>query len=463
MRATQYSYLDEQRHIYLDYTGAGLAASAQLKAHQIRIASVLSGNPHSTNPTSQNATQLIEDTRKRILKYLNASAAEYAVIFTQNATGAARLVGEAYPFTRGSRLILTADNHNSIHGLRQFAKISHARTSYVPIQTPDLCIDPKAISAALPCLKRRFFGECRSGRSLFAYPAQSNFSGVRHPLSWVQLAQDRGYDVLLDAAAYLPTERLDLSVVRPDFIIISWYKLFGFPTGVGCLVTRHSALARLSRPWFSGGTVQASTVGVPWHALSADENAFEDGTLNFLSIPDVCIGLDWLEQVGMDVIKTRIRCLTGWFIDRLQALRHSDGSPMATIYGPTNTKSRGGTVTFNLLNASGKIVDERLVAIEAAAVNISLRTGCFCNPGAGEAALGIGKDTLLSVIRARKRGLVSFDSFIDSMKLQSAGTIRVSFGIASNVPDLDYFFAFLAKRYRDRNTPTHGLPPRQGC
>ncbi|KAJ4364783.1 hypothetical protein N0V85_009280, partial [Neurospora sp. IMI 360204] len=138
--------------------------------------------------------------------------------------------------------------------------------------------------------------ERRNG--LFAYPAQSNFTGVRHPLHWVPLAQSRGYDVLLDAAAYLPTSRLDLSGdIKPEFIIVSWYKLFGYPTGVGSLIVKRSALAKLRRPWFSGGTVKAVTVGVKWHQLSDRlEEAFEDGTVNFLSIPEVAVGLDWLDS-----------------------------------------------------------------------------------------------------------------------------------------------------------------------
>ena len=59
-------------------------------------------------------------------------------------------------------------------------------------------------------------------RGLLAYPAQSNFSGVQHSLDWIQTAHEHGYDVLLDAAAYVPSNRLDLSVVKPDFVAVSW-------------------------------------------------------------------------------------------------------------------------------------------------------------------------------------------------------------------------------------------------
>src|SRR5271168_652960 len=104
LRATEYSYLDEQDHLYLDYTGAGLAAQAQYRAHEKRLACTLFGNPHSVNPTSEAATELVERARARVLSYVNASPNEYMVIFTPNATGAARLVGEAYPFGRRTKL-----------------------------------------------------------------------------------------------------------------------------------------------------------------------------------------------------------------------------------------------------------------------------------------------------------------------------------------------------------------------
>jgi len=87
--------------------------------------------------------------------------------------------------------------------------------------------------------------------NLFAFPAQSNFSGVQHPLEWIEQAHEHGWDVLLDAAAFVPTNRLDLSHWHPDFVALSFYKMFGWPTGVGCLLARRDALTRLERPWFS--------------------------------------------------------------------------------------------------------------------------------------------------------------------------------------------------------------------
>ncbi|KAG8420311.1 hypothetical protein J3459_011216 [Metarhizium acridum] len=463
LRATEYGYLDEQDHIYLDYTGAGLAARTQFQAHKSRLDGATFGNPHSENPTSRAATDLVERARRRVLLHLNASPEDYQVIFTSNATGAAKLVGEAYPFAKSSRLVLTSDNHNSLNGLREYARRAGAKkTRYVPMRPKDLRIDTEAVIKTLGRPRPWPLGRPskRQRKGLFAYPAQSNFSGVRHPLSWIKLAQDLGYDVLLDAAAYLPTSQLDLSTVNPSFVIVSWYKVFGFPTGVGCLVARRDALARLARPYFAGGTVQAATVAIPWHTLVSGEGAFEDGTVNYLSIPDVHVGLDWVSTVGMDMVATRVRCLTGWFIDRLLKLRHSNGSPMIVLYGPADAESRGGTVAFNFVDARGKVVDERLVAQESSRAHISLRTGCFCNPGAGEAVFGISARTLKPLVR-QKGG--TFDDFLRIAHLPTGGAIRVSFGIASTCGDVDYFIAFATKTYKDRVTSTEGLAPRPGC
>jgi selenocysteine lyase/cysteine desulfurase len=154
-----------------------------------------------------------------------------------------------------------------VHGIREFAKAGGAGVSYVPLSTPELRVSRDAVSAALG-----------RGHGLFAYPAQNNFSGVQHPLGLVRLAQEAGYDVLLDAAAFVPANRLDLSAVRPEFAAVSWYKMFGFPTGVGCLLARRDALARLRRPWFSGGTIWGVSVQDGWHRMLRDEGAFEDGT-----------------------------------------------------------------------------------------------------------------------------------------------------------------------------------------
>jgi molybdenum cofactor sulfurtransferase len=198
LRQTEFARLDGGGHVYLDYTGGGLYADSQLREHVRLLETGVYGNPHSVNPTSAASTELVERARASVLRFFRASPEEYVAIFTPNATGALRLVGEAYPFHPGDRFLLTFDNHNSVNGIREFARARGAETTYVPSVPPDLRVD----EALLP---RYLTDTAGDHHNLFAYPAQSNFSGVHHPLEWIEQAQSHGWEVLLDAAAYVPT------------------------------------------------------------------------------------------------------------------------------------------------------------------------------------------------------------------------------------------------------------------
>ena len=132
LRATEYRRLDERGQVYLDYTGGSLYAESQLQKHFELLRSGVLGNPHSANPASAAMTDHVEGTRRFILRYFNARAEDYILIFTQNASAALKLVGESFPFAPGSRFLLTFDNHNSVNGIREFARAKGARVSYAP-------------------------------------------------------------------------------------------------------------------------------------------------------------------------------------------------------------------------------------------------------------------------------------------------------------------------------------------
>ena len=438
LRAREYPLLDGLGQVYLDYTAGNLVPLGLLERHMQLLRDHLLGNPHSTNPTSALATTFTEQARLSVLEFFNADPDEFVVIFTANATQALKLVGEAYPFGESSEYLLTFDNHNSVNGIREFARAKGCPTTYVPIVLPDMRVDESELASHLG---RRH----RGGARLFAYPAQSNFSGVQHPLDWIPLAQEHGWDVLLDAAAFTPTNRLDLRRFRPDFVSQSFYKMFGYPTGVGCLIARRSALAKLHRPWFAGGTITVASVQGDKFYLAEGAAAFEDGTPNYLALPAVEFGLQYLSEIGIDTIHSRVGCLTGWLIERLRALRHSDGTPLARIYGPQSDVRRGGTITFNLYDRHNRAIDHRDVEQRANAAGISLRTGCFCNPGGGEIALGITGSELSSCFRQPEHETrLTIEDFRLCIDGKSTGAVRVSLGLASNVADVDAFTDFVA-------------------
>ncbi len=369
LRRTEYARLDACDHAYLDYTGAALYAASQIERHSARLLGDVFGNPHSENPAALRSTDSMERARARVLQFFRADPAEYDVVFTANASAALRIVGESFPFERGSRFVLTADNHNSVNGIRRFATRAGADVRYVSLDDVLRPIEP-----------RRYFEGATAGRAnLFAYPAQSNYSGARHPLGWIAEAHGAGYRVLLDAAAFVPTSTLDLSAVKPDFVSLSFYKMFGFPTGIGALIARRDALVILRRPWFGGGTVQWVATYENAHELRPGSAAFEDGTPHFLSFDAVIDGLDLLEAIGMQTIEEHVQRMTAYLLRGLTALRHRSGRPLIAIYGPNDLERRGGTVSFNVLNSAASAAPFEDVVAFAAAQRVSVRGGCFCN------------------------------------------------------------------------------------
>ena len=435
LRATEYSRLDLGGHVYLDYTGGGLYAESQLRRHNKLLSEHVFGNPHSTNPTSIAATQLIEHAREYVLKFFNADPEEYLAIFTPNASGALKLVGESYPFSNG-RYLLTFDNHNSVNGIREFAHARGAEVKYIPVALPDMGVDPSQLSLELARPSKK-------GHNLFAYPAQSNFSSVQHPLEWIEEAHKHGWDVLLDAAAFVPTSQLDLSKVKPDFVPVSFYKMFGYPTGLGALIARKSALEKLHRPWFAGGTITVASVQGDKYYMADGASAFEDGTIDYLNIPAIEIGLKHIESIGYDVIHERVHCLTGWLLESLTKLKHSNGVWLVRVFGPTVMAGRGGAVTVNFYDKDDQAFDHRFVEQTANESNISLRTGCFCNPGAGEVALGISRVELnVCFTQPGNEDRLSLDDFRLCIDGKSSGAVRISVGMVTNFKDIQRFLSF---------------------
>ena len=435
LRKSDYARLDAGEHVYLDYTGGGIYAESQIQKHHKLLNENVYGNPHSSNPTSQAATHLVEGTREYILKFFSADPDEYLAIFTPNASGALKLVGESYPFPNG-RYLLTFDNHNSVNGIREFAHARGAEVTYIPVMLPEMRIDASQLDLELA-------RPSKNGYNLFAYPAQSNFSSVKHPLEWIEKAHAHGWDVLLDAAAYVPTNKLDLSKVKPDFVPISFYKIFGYPTGLGALIARKSALAKLHRPWFAGGTITVASVQGDKYYLADGAPAFEDGTLDYLNIPAIEIGLKHIESIGYDSISERVRTLTGWLLQNLTAMKHSTGEPLVRLFGPATSEGRGGAVTVNFYDKNGKAFDHRFIESEANKVNISLRTGCFCNPGAGEVALGISRVELdVCFTSPDHKDKMSIDDFRLCIDGKSSGAVRISVGMVTNFNDVQAFLSF---------------------
>ncbi len=436
LRADNYSRLDEEGHVYLDYTGGNLYSTAQLNKHFELLSKNTFGNPHSTNPTSKLSTQLVEEAREKVISFFNAE--EYYCVFTPNASGALKIIGECYPFNKNGHFLLFSDNHNSVNGIREYCNRSGGSHEYVPMNHADLSVSEETLIEQL--------NKSNKENKLFAYPAQSNVSGIKHSLDWIDKAQSKGWDVLLDAAAFVPSSILNLKKYSPDFVSISFYKIFGYPTGMGCLLIKKTSFPKLEKKWFAGGTVSLASANSPHHFLIDNHERFENGTINYLDIPALKIGLDYIETIGMTRLNERVKSLMNYLHTNLKEMYHSNGQNQLVIFGHPHRENTGGTMIMCFKNPDGSKIGFEKIDELANEKRISIRSGCFCNPGIDETNNCISTEEMTKYFTSRESGNYSdMISYLQKMR----GATRISVGIATNQNDLDSFISFI-KSLKDK-------------
>ncbi|KAJ6534016.1 PLP-dependent transferase [Mycena vulgaris] len=368
LRRSDYGRLETTGETYVDYMGGAIYPESLIRVHTEFLNRSILGNTHSVSNSSKLSLKCADDARAAVLSFFRASADEYTVIFTPNATGALKLVGESYPFTGGGSYNILLRNR------------------------------PRSKDSA-PCL--------------FALTAQSNISNTKNSLSIIEYAASLGYHTLLDAAALAATSTISLSDCRADAMAVSFYKMFGFPTGVGALVVKKSFLMQLKRPWFAGGTVDV--VQVPGRIVTRSHELheqFEDGTINYLTLPAVTDGLRFLSAY-LPFLPLRLSCLMHYLVSSLSKLRHdTSGAPAIRILSATPSR--------RLKSPTGEMLPNSFIEYSASKLNVSLRTGCMCNPGGAAAILGI---------QGRHAG--PFERAVG----HELGVVRVSLGLASNFQD----------------------------
>ena len=429
--------------VYLDYTGSGLYRTSQINNVFELYRKHLFGNPHSLSPASSYTTELVEDARDLILNFLGTTSDKYTVIFTASATASLRLLAESFPWTNESLYLYTRDNHNSVLGMRRWA--THYGAKFKSIDYDDLAGEGKRNDGSSEV------------NHLFAFPAEENFAGRKYPLSWIKKFQNTDFGdrfsqkkgkwyVLLDAAAYLPTNKLNLNKYPADFVVMSFYKIFGFPN-LGALVVKNENIPHLHKMGFSGGTVVMATCGKDFALLQPRGCArFEDGTVPFLSIIALHEGFKALNYLGIDNISKHTWALASELYTRLNFIRHSNGRPVVKIYGnhaSHDMNAQGPIVTLNFLNSTGGYIGYNEVMINAAKENINIRVGCFCNPGACTRANNLTDDQVEEYYNAKTSCHDSID-IIDGIPL---GAVRVSVGAYTTIEDIEVFMNFVEKYF----------------
>ena len=441
----------------MDHAGTTLYPKSLVKQVSEDLTTNLFGNPHSQSPASLLSTRRMENVRSQMLAFFKADPKFYDLVFVSSATAAIKLVAESLrdysTYRTGTSFWYGyhAAAHTSLVGVRELAvPASTCFNSDQEVEQWLETVDRSSRSSS------QFDEKPKVG--LFAYPAQSNMNGRRLPLQWsgrLRKSQRPGHqDVysLLDAAAFVATAPLDLSdhMDGPDFVALSFYKIFGLPD-LGALIVRKDAGHVLcDRLYFGGGTVDMIINGATeaWHAKKQTSlhEILEDGTPAFHNI----IALESAVHVhqalfhDMHHVSTHTGNLSKVLYDRMCALRHENGAALCRIYkdlvgqyGQGDTQ--GPTIAFNVQKANGSWIRKTDFENLAILNGIQLRTGGVCNPGGIAWAL----DLTPAELRENYAEGLRCGNGIDELNGKPTGIIRVSLGAMSSMKDVDAFVNFL--------------------
>ncbi|XP_012708492.2 molybdenum cofactor sulfurase [Fundulus heteroclitus] len=441
---------------YLDHAAATQYPESLLRNYFRDISTNLYGNPHSHNPSSSLTHDTVERVRDRVLQHFGTTSKEHSVIFTSGCTAALKLVAESFPWSSergaGSLFCYLTDSHTSAVGIRGLT--SALGVAALPVSPQELTAGPEDGAPTQDV-------SCQTPH-LFCYPAQSNFSGRKYPLSYVRGIQARRlypacdlrgrWFVLLDAASLVSCSPLNLHDCPADFVPISFYKIFGFPTGLGALLVRNDSAGILRKSYFGGGTAAAYLSGEDYYVQAGNvSDRFEDGTVSFLDIIALNHAFDSLYRItgSMLHIQQHTFGLARYTYMLLSSLCHGNGRPAAQIYAEGRFESpstQGAILNFNLLDSSGQIIGYSQVDRLASLYDIHVRTGCFCNTGACQDFLGISSQQMKRNLQA---GHVCGDN-MDLVDGQPTGSVRVSFGYMSTFEDCQRLLKFVAECFVEK-------------
>ncbi|KAF6143396.1 hypothetical protein GIB67_029565 [Kingdonia uniflora] len=268
LRSDEYQHLfHDVAKVCLDYCGFGLFSYLQTLHYWESCAFSLSEitanlSNHALYGGAEKGT-VEHDIKTRIMDYLNIPDTEYGLVFTVSRGSAFKLLADSYPFQTNKRLLTMFDHESqSVNLMAQSAKEKGAKLNSASFKWPTLKLCSTELRKHISTKKRR---KKDSAVGLFVFPVQSRVTGAKYSYQWMALAQQNNWHVLLDAGSLGPKDMdsLGLSLFRPDFIITSFYRVFGSdPTGFGCLLIKKSVMANLQNQCGTAGSGMVRIVPV---------------------------------------------------------------------------------------------------------------------------------------------------------------------------------------------------------
>jgi len=292
-----------------------------------------------------------------------------------------------------------------------------------------------------------------------------NMNGERLPLDWtgklrLSLHHPNSYS-LLDVAALVSTTPIDLSnhLFAPDFISLSFYKIFGFPD-LGALIVRKAAGHVFDhRKYFGGGTTEMTTcLGESWVARkdSSLHARLEDGTIAFRNILALKCAITTHRALfgGLEQVSTHARWLAGILHDRLTSMMHYNGAPVCQVYKSIDSdyqdsQRQGPTIAFNIQRSNGAYIGPWHAGAFLRASRIHVRTGNVCNPAGMACALGVEAGWIRGAFDAGLRCNTEAD-VVDGVPF---GIVRVTLGAMSTLEDVETLVSCLSRNVVERRGP----------
>ncbi|PSS11454.1 Molybdenum cofactor sulfurase [Actinidia chinensis var. chinensis] len=395
IRAQEYPHLSLSNHVCLDYIGQGLFSSSSSPPNS-QFFDVVYKSVSLNSQLLYGGEEFEFETqlRKRIMSFMNVSEDDYFMVFTANKTSAFKLLAENYPFHTNKNLLTVYDcESEAVEEMIESASKRGTRVRSAEFLWPGLRIHTRKLKRIVVSRTSK-----RTTRGLFVFPQQSSLTGARYSYLWMSIAQENGWHVLLDASALgaKDMETLGLSLFHPDFLICSFYKIFGEnPSGCGCLFIKKSIASLFNKSSIetSRGIVSLVPEQAPEFDLlkqdlagpsSVSEIELDESQSprNEMGIPGSsdleCGGLDHADSLGLILISSRVRYLVNWLVNALMSLHHpnsENGLLLVRIYGPKVRIDRGPAVAFNLFDWKGEKIDPKIVQKLADRNNISLSCG----------------------------------------------------------------------------------------
>ncbi len=298
------------------------------------------------------ATNDYEAVRAKTARHIGATN-DQDIVFTRNTTESINLVARAWGdanLSEGDEIVLSLmEHHSNIVPWQLLAARTGAVLRYADIdEQGELDLD------AL----RDLIGPRTKVVSIVH---MSNVLGTINPVTEIaEMAHAVGALMLLDGAQSAPHLPLDVEALGCDLFAFSAHKMLG-PTGVGVLWARPGLLAEMEP--FLGGGEMISIVRPEGSTWAEGPHKFEAGTPNIADVIAFGAALDYLRDLGMDVVREHEKRITAYALD---ALGRAGG---ITVHGPSDVERRGGAVSFTLEDVHphdvSTIVDSRGVAIRA--------------------------------------------------------------------------------------------------